>query len=266
MLLIGARLRSDHVLDELSLQATNREHNWRELRTVLLETAPVNYPVPWDITRLAVATQLACVLAPDKLHFELSASVLLGTASRIDFSSAQAERAIMLATQIAALANSADLLSWCKKWASEGFGALWAARVDMLRPAEFEREPRNISDEATQRWWSAFNEPFIASGVESFELRSGGQLEEGNAFTAMRAAIPGPCEIAQNSQPRVSIIVPTFNPEAGFAATVESLARQSWENIEILIVDDCSTSGQGHISAAKASDPRVRVIRLPPEF
>jgi glycosyltransferase involved in cell wall biosynthesis len=66
------------------------------------------------------------------------------------------------------------------------------------------------------------------------------------------------------SQPLVTAIVPAFNSEAWIGATLDSVAAQTWPNLEILIVDDGSTDGTAAIAAAFcAGEPRARLIRKP---
>ncbi len=42
-------------------------------------------------------------------------------------------------------------------------------------------------------------------------------------------------------KPVVSVIIPTFNSEKSLALCLESLRKQSWKNIEVIVVDDNST-------------------------
>jgi len=61
---------------------------------------------------------------------------------------------------------------------------------------------------------------------------------------------------------KVSIIVPVFNAEQSLALTLRSIQRQSWRNIEVLVVDDCSTDTTLLVAEAfAASDPRFRIVR-----
>jgi len=59
----------------------------------------------------------------------------------------------------------------------------------------------------------------------------------------------------------VSVIIPTRNRALLLRRTLESVLKQSTENLEVIVVDDGSTDGSGAVAAAM--DPRVSVIRNP---
>jgi amylovoran biosynthesis glycosyltransferase AmsB len=46
--------------------------------------------------------------------------------------------------------------------------------------------------------------------------------------------------VSPESQPLFSVIIPAFNASAAIGATLESLARQTCQDFEVVIVDDCS--------------------------
>lgn len=61
--------------------------------------------------------------------------------------------------------------------------------------------------------------------------------------------------------PLVTALVPSYNGEAFLQRTLDSLAAQTWDKLEILIGDDCSTDGTAQIIAQfAASHPNVRVL------
>lgn len=63
------------------------------------------------------------------------------------------------------------------------------------------------------------------------------------------------------SGPLVSIIIPCFNAESTLATAVRSLLKQSWGNIEVLLVDDCSTDNSLEIAQEfESDDKRVKVL------
>ena len=60
---------------------------------------------------------------------------------------------------------------------------------------------------------------------------------------------------------RISIIVPVYKVEPYLDTCVESLVRQSFRDLEIILVDDGSPDGCGRMCDAwAAKDPRIRVI------
>ncbi|MBD2841035.1 glycosyltransferase [Erythrobacter rubeus] len=63
--------------------------------------------------------------------------------------------------------------------------------------------------------------------------------------------------------PLVSIIVPVFNAARELSTAIKGLQAQSWENLEILLVNDGSSDDSLAIaSAAAAHDERLRIIDL----
>jgi glycosyltransferase involved in cell wall biosynthesis len=60
--------------------------------------------------------------------------------------------------------------------------------------------------------------------------------------------------------PFVSVLVTVYNREAYLAACLESILASSWNDFEVVVVDDRSTDGSAAIAAEYASrDPRVRL-------
>lgn len=65
-------------------------------------------------------------------------------------------------------------------------------------------------------------------------------------------------------QDKVSIITPAWNSEKYIAETIRSVLAQTYENWEMLIVDDCSTDRTAAIvTAFAAADPRIRFLTQP---
>jgi LCP family protein required for cell wall assembly len=70
-----------------------------------------------------------------------------------------------------------------------------------------------------------------------------------------RALAPAPM-----SRPPISVVVPAHNEAANIVATVRSLVRNRYPDLEVLVVDDGSTDGTADL-VEKADLPGVRVIR-----
>jgi glycosyltransferase involved in cell wall biosynthesis len=66
------------------------------------------------------------------------------------------------------------------------------------------------------------------------------------------------------SAPNVSVIIPAYNCEALLGEAVESVRRQSYQDFEVLVVDDGSTDGTAEAGEAIAAGwDKLRVIRAP---
>ncbi|MEV4863701.1 bifunctional glycosyltransferase/CDP-glycerol:glycerophosphate glycerophosphotransferase [Streptomyces ossamyceticus] len=64
--------------------------------------------------------------------------------------------------------------------------------------------------------------------------------------------------------PRFSVIVPVFKVRGFLRECLDSVLEQSYRDLEVIAVDDCSPDGSGDIlDAYAARDPRVRVLHLP---
>lgn len=63
-------------------------------------------------------------------------------------------------------------------------------------------------------------------------------------------------------EPKISVITPTYNCEKYVAEAIASVQRQTYENWEMIIVDDCSTDGTCDIIDHIAQrDSRIRLLK-----
>ncbi len=64
--------------------------------------------------------------------------------------------------------------------------------------------------------------------------------------------------------PRISVVVPVYDVEAYLAACLQSIARQSERDLEVIVVDDGSSDASRAIAERFAErDPRFRVVAQP---
>jgi glycosyltransferase involved in cell wall biosynthesis len=62
----------------------------------------------------------------------------------------------------------------------------------------------------------------------------------------------------------ISVIVPAYNLESYISRCIESILAQTYRELELIVVDDCSSDRTGEIIAEFASsDSRVKVVRQP---
>ena len=67
---------------------------------------------------------------------------------------------------------------------------------------------------------------------------------------------------AASSEQKVSVIIPTYMSQDRLGIAIQSLLNQSWQNLEIIVVDDCSPDDTYQVAQEFAKkDPRVIPIR-----
>jgi cellulose synthase/poly-beta-1,6-N-acetylglucosamine synthase-like glycosyltransferase len=59
--------------------------------------------------------------------------------------------------------------------------------------------------------------------------------------------------------PTVSVIVPNYNHARFLARRIDSILKQSFQDFELILLDDCSTDDSRSILSLYARDPRVRI-------
>ena len=61
--------------------------------------------------------------------------------------------------------------------------------------------------------------------------------------------------------PAVSVVLPTYNRSTLIAGAIQSVLDQTWNDFELIVVDDASTDDTADVVAAM-TDPRIRLLRL----
>ncbi len=78
------------------------------------------------------------------------------------------------------------------------------------------------------------------------------------------ANVEGEAAAGTVSGPLVSIIMPSFDTRDRIVPAIRSLLAQTYADLEILVVDDCSEDGTPEVvEAAFADEPRVRLFHTP---
>ena len=63
------------------------------------------------------------------------------------------------------------------------------------------------------------------------------------------------------NKPRISVIIPVYNVERYLEQCLDSVVHQTWQNLEIIVINDGSTdSSLGIIDKFAQSDGRISVI------
>jgi glycosyltransferase involved in cell wall biosynthesis len=67
-----------------------------------------------------------------------------------------------------------------------------------------------------------------------------------------------------NKGPIVSVVLTTFNDSTRITSAINSLLQQSYQNIEIVVVDDASTDDtQETVERLSVEEPKIKYIRMP---
>ncbi|MCB1390639.1 MAG: glycosyltransferase family 2 protein [Rhodobacteraceae bacterium] len=111
-------------------------------------------------------------------------------------------------------------------------------------------------------------EPTVAGrlGWINQALRRGGvspvTLREGAASPYDRLTGSAP---PVTDGPKVTVLIAAYNCAATLPTSLRALQEQSWQNLEIIVIDDHSPSGETMAVALDHAtrDPRIRVLRLP---
>ena len=63
-----------------------------------------------------------------------------------------------------------------------------------------------------------------------------------------------------NSNPLVSVIIPNYNHARYLDERMQSVLGQTYQNIEVIILDDCSTDNSREVIERYRNDPKVTSI------
>ena len=113
-------------------------------------------------------------------------------------------------------------------------------------------------------WWGAWlcREPgkiVYAPSVWNNE-KDGSELKRTDIYADFMQRI-SPAGHELNEKPLVSVIVAAYNVEPYIEGALDSVCRQTWQNLEIIVVDDGSTDKTGALAERCAQkDGRIRVI------
>lgn len=68
--------------------------------------------------------------------------------------------------------------------------------------------------------------------------------------------------LCNQNLPKISVIVPVYNAQDTIERSLQGLLKQTWQNIEVIVVDDCSGDATNElVSKIIAHDQRVMIIR-----
>jgi len=110
------------------------------------------------------------------------------------------------------------------------------------------------TDPADRLMW--INDAFERNGFAPIEFDD---EQSSISFKALYATAP-----AVGDERLVSVIIPTFNAGERLEIAIQSLLNQSWTNLEIIVVDDCSTDDTPElVRRLSLQDSRVKLVQQP---
>lgn len=116
------------------------------------------------------------------------------------------------------------------------------------------RNPRTASPFGDERVWTqAFGSLFTAHGLEAPEVLPGHGPALDRLHLDLGSTVDGPL---------ISVVLTTFRPDERIFTAANSVLKQTWRNLELIVVDDAS--GREYdplLEQVEALDPRVRVLR-----
>lgn len=105
-----------------------------------------------------------------------------------------------------------------------------------------------------EKW---LNTIFDQYQIENIEIMT----DKPTIYDGLKARINRTSDDVQVPLPKVSVIIPVYNSENSVQTAIQSLLNQTWSNIEILVVDDCSTDHTLQIVREFAKkDKRIKVL------
>lgn len=73
-----------------------------------------------------------------------------------------------------------------------------------------------------------------------------------------------PIQTRAQTGPKVSVLLPAYNAEDDIQIAIESMLQQTWENLEIIVIDDCSTDQTvSIIKKYMEKDDRIKLYSTP---
>lgn len=129
--------------------------------------------------------------------------------------------------------------------------------TDLANP--WAEHPPGFSSAAPEEWGRLLGELFARQGLAGPGLLP----EDGTAptlFDRLHAEGPVPGSAGGDL---VTVVMPCFRPDRGLITSVRSISRQTWADLEIILVDDASGPAYADVFAEAASlDPRAKVLTM----
>ena len=190
-----------------------------------LSTPSQDFTEPADITRAVRMIRGSVPLARDATRIESQSNLAAGQLDHV-------ERLL-----------DQDLL---------GPQTRWTVESELAHPVK--GRPGSTEED----WLDALNRQLADLGLLPVSLHD----QPGTPFDRLFADVPD--DMFVDADPLVTVIMSTYKPDESFRMAVSSLVAQTWRNLEILVVDDCSPPEFDELlESVTAIDPRITLLRMP---
>lgn len=105
------------------------------------------------------------------------------------------------------------------------------------------------------------NQALARTNMAPVHLQTDKSLIPYDCLACDKSSLP---DVDNQSHPNVTVIVPVYNGASVIATALESLLSQTWEQLEIMVVDDCSTDNTAQVVGKfMAADDRITLLHTP---
>ncbi|MDO5739144.1 MAG: glycosyltransferase family A protein [Ornithinimicrobium sp.] len=154
--------------------------------------------------------------------------------------------------------DHAELTRWLPSFDKLKWEVAHYLRTDLLNP--FTPHPATAPAPAdASPWTKGLSAVFVKAGLAPVVTQESHDGLPPFDLLAVKGAAPG-CVGGE----LVTVIMPCYRPDSGLITSIRSISRQTWADLEILVVDDASGPDYADLfAAAVALDPRARLISMP---
>ncbi|WP_158409655.1 glycosyltransferase family 2 protein, partial [Halomonas sp. KM-1] len=114
--------------------------------------------------------------------------------------------------------------------------------------------------------WVGINEDEVLNAINAMYSQAGfltiEKIDKTQTLTIDNIQCESDCSATGSNSLKVTVIVPAYNAEDKILTSLLSLQQQTWQNLEVIVVDDCSTDNtEGVVRDFCQSDERFRYLK-----
>lgn len=248
------RSKSVRVRDSIALAATGgiyRYHGLRELLAVtdlgMIERDKLEFVRHWDETLLLTLARLAANQRALESDMD-DASRLFALVERYFGIKALGRNDRLIYVEV--LTETGELKKQREAIKRFALKNKFPIQAELLRL----NSVNSVDGGVGKRWIDELNALFVSKGFATIKFDPDSSLTSLDRLrSGSRKSIDGPM---------VSVLVPSFRGGELLKTALVSLLEQSWNNLEVIVVDDCSGADYEHfLEHAENLSPKIKVIR-----